>query len=254
MLHHKKRFGQHFLKDDEALEKTLKLLPQDYKGAIVEVGPGGGALTDKLLPYCEQHGNDFIALEIDEEKVNYLHKNHPESKGQIILEDFLETSLPFEEFLIIGNFPYNISTQIIFKMIQWKDHVPYLIGMFQLEVALRLCSEPKRKTYGITSVITQTFYDTELEFTLPPEAFDPPPKVSSAVIKCIRHHRFDIKNPTRYMSFVKSGFAMRRKTLRNNLKGILNGKQLEDEVFNLRAEALSPKRWVELYKEYRGDV
>ncbi len=254
MLNHKKKFGQHFLQDPDALDKIIALIPADYSGAIVEVGPGGGALTQHLLIYAEQHHCDFMALEIDLEKVNYLHKQYPESADKIILQDFLEAPLPYEDFLLIGNFPYNISTQIIFKTIEWKDHIPCLIGMFQLEVAERICSAPRNKSYGITSVITQTFYTTDLDFTLPPEAFDPPPKVSSAVIKCVRRSDAPDINTARYIKWVKAGFAMRRKTLRNNYKGQLTEEQLKDDVFDLRAEALSPDEWVDFYIKYRGDV
>ncbi len=254
MLHHKKKFGQHFLVNDSVLKNIILLIPPDYRGAIVEVGPGAGALTEPLLKYIEKNHNPFIALEIDDEKVNYLHKKYPDQKNKIVLHDFLETELPYEEFLLIGNFPYNISTQILFKMIEWKEHIPCMIGMFQLEVAERICAIPRTKSYGITSVITQTFYTTELAFSLPPEDFDPPPKVSSAVIKCVRTSIHSLHTPSRYIKFVKAGFAMRRKTLRNNFKGILDPEQLQDSVFDKRAEALSPDEWVDMYKKYREDV
>ncbi len=253
MLEKKKKFGQHFLIDDTALEHIMELMPPEYHGPVVEVGPGGGALTERLLPYCLEREMPFMAIEVDESKVQYLQQTYPEHKGQIVQQDFLESAVPFDEFLLIGNFPYNISTQILFRMLEWKEHIPMMIGMFQLEVAERICSQPSHKTYGITSVLTQTFYETDLVFTLGPEAFDPPPKVSSAVIRCTRSDTFCIKNTPRYTKFVKAGFAMRRKTLRNNFKGILSSEQLVDDIFDKRAEALSPADWVELYKKYRHD-
>ncbi len=253
MLSHKKKFGQHFLKDGAAIDEIIALIPADYDGPILEVGPGAGALTAHLLDYCVRRDLPFVAVEIDEEKVQYLQKQYPEHADQFLLTDFLEARAPWERFLLIGNFPYNISTQILFRMIEWKDKIHVMIGMFQLEVAQRICSPHGQKSYGITSVVTQTFYDTEIAFTLPPEAFDPPPQVSSAVIRCIRHHRYDIRHTTRYIKFVKSGFAMRRKTLRNNFKSLLTSEQLTAEVFDLRAEQLSIDDWVSLYHTYRHD-
>ncbi len=253
MLHHKKKFGQHFLRDSAVISDILSLIPEDYNGPILEVGPGGGALTEGLLDYTDSRDLPFLAVEIDEEKVQHLQKIFPEHKDQFLLSDFLDAPAPWDHFLLIGNFPYNISTQILFKMIEWKEKIPLMIGMFQLEVAARICAPHGSKTYGITSVITQTFYDTEIMMTIPAESFDPPPKVNSAVIVCTRQHRYNIQDARRYSKFVKAGFAMRRKTLRNNFKPLLSSEELQNPIFDKRAEQLSVTEWVNLYLQYRHE-
>lgn len=250
-LDRKKKFGQHFLKDEHVLQDIIAIIPVGYAGPILEVGPGGGALTEYLLAYSQEHGNEYLAYEIDDQKVKYLQKKFSEHKDKFRLVDFLQAPRPWEEFLLIGNFPYNISSQILFRMIEWKDSVPMMIGMFQKEVADRIVSAPSRKSYGILSVIVQAFYDADYVMTIGPEAFDPPPKVESAMVLCTSNNdKFRIQDTQRFIKFVKMGFAQRRKTLRNNFKTILPAEDLNDDFFGRRAESLSVEEWVSFYFKY----
>lgn len=234
----KKSLGQHFLKDESICKRIVEALESEPFTQLVEVGPGAGALTKYLLPI---QNIDFKAVELDDEKVPYLELNYPQIKGKIIHKDFLNIDPPFEnEFTVIGNFPYNISTQIVFKVLEWKDQVPTMIGMFQKEVAQRIASKPHTKVYGIMSVLVQAFYEVEYLFDVPPESFNPPPKVMSGVIRLKRKDSVvDMKSEKALFVLVKAAFNQRRKMLRNAVRAQFDEEVLADEIFNKRAEQLS---------------
>lgn len=234
----KKSLGQHFLKDELICKKIVEALDSEPFTQLVEVGPGAGALTKYLLPIKDI---EFRAVELDDEKVPYLELTYPQIKGKIIHRDFLNIDPPFEnQFTVIGNFPYNISTQIVFKVLEWKDQVPTMIGMFQKEVAQRIASKPNTKVYGIMSVLVQAFYEVEYLFDVPPESFNPPPKVMSGVIRLRRKDEVvDMKSEKALFVLVKAAFNQRRKMLRNALRGQFDEAVLADEIFNKRAEQLS---------------
>jgi 16S rRNA (adenine1518-N6/adenine1519-N6)-dimethyltransferase len=234
----KKSLGQHFLKDDSICKKIVEELQLETFTQLLEVGPGAGALTKFLLPI---KNIDFKAVELDDEKVVYLELTYPSIKGKIIHQDFLLIDIPFEnEFTVVGNFPYNISTQIVFKVLEWKQQVPTMIGMFQKEVAQRIASKPNTKVYGIMSVLVQAFYEVEYLFDVPPESFNPPPKVMSGVIRLKRKESVvDMKSEKALFVLVKAAFNQRRKMLRNAVRGLFEEEVLKDEIFNKRAEQLS---------------
>ncbi len=234
----KKSLGQHFLKDENIIRQIVDALGEYQFSRLIEVGPGGGALTKHLLQIADV---DFKAVELDDEKVQFLELTYPSIKGKIIHKDFLEIDPPFEEpFIVIGNFPYNISTQIVFKVLEWKDKVPVMIGMFQKEVAMRIASKPGSKVYGIMSVLVQVFYEVEYLFDVPQDSFNPPPKVMSGVIKFIRKETtVDFKDERSLFSLVKMAFNQRRKTLRNATRSLFDESVLNDDIFNKRAEQLS---------------
>ncbi len=213
-------------------------MQQDVHSPLLEVGPGGGALTKYLL---EIPNTDFKAVELDDEKVQYLTKTYPILADKIIHKDILDMSAPFDgQFTVVGNFPYNISTQIVFKVLEWKTQVPVCIGMFQKEVADRIAAGPGSKVYGITSVLTQAFYTVEYLFDVPPISFNPPPKVMSGVIRMKRRTEFaNIKTEKSLFTLVKLAFNQRRKTLRNATKSIFSAEVLADPIFDKRAEQLS---------------
>ncbi len=243
----KKSLGQHFLTDESMCEKIVAQ-PHYYPQLnLVEVGPGGGAITKYLL---KKEAINYKVIEIDDEKVAYLPTILPDLKGKIIHQDFLEASLPFGEtkFSIIGNFPYNISTQIMFKVYDWKAYVEEVVGMFQKEVAQRIAAGPNSKVYGILSVLMQAFYKVEYLFDVPPTCFNPPPKVMSGVIKLTNlDNPFQITNPERFKKIVKAAFGQRRKTLRNALKGFWPNDDMKGPIFDKRAEQLSVADFVYLY-------
>ena len=234
----KKSLGQHFLTDKTVCERILVQLQQFPMERLVEVGPGAGALTEFIykVPSLE-----FKAIELDTEKVNYLLHTYPELNGKLVNEDFLETAMPFEDsFTLVGNFPYNISTQIVFKVLDWKQNVPMMIGMFQKEVAERIAAKPHSKAYGILSVLAQAFYDVTYLFDVPPSSFNPPPKVDSGVIMFKRKEKFpEMASEKSFYHIVKMAFGQRRKMLRNPLKPYFTPAQLEDPIFTKRAENLS---------------
>jgi 16S rRNA (adenine1518-N6/adenine1519-N6)-dimethyltransferase len=209
------------------------------------VGPGGGALSKYLV---QLPSIDFKAVELDTEKVQFLEHTYPAIKGKIIHQNFLDIKPPFEtQFTVVGNFPYNISTQILFKILEWKDQVPVSIGMFQKEVAERAASKPGNKVYGVLSVLVQAFYNVEYLFDVSPESFTPPPKVVSGVIRLKRRERDpDMKSERAYFNLVKTAFNQRRKTLRNAVKGLFDENELKDELFNKRAEVLSVEEFAAL--------
>ncbi len=241
----KKSLGQHFLKDESVCKKIVASLQEDAFSCLLEVGPGGGALTKYLLPL---QGIDFKAVELDDEKVGYLENTYPMIKGKIIHRSILDIDPPFEaSFTVVGNFPYNISSQILFKVLEWKEQVPVMIGMFQKEVAQRIVSQPGTKVYGILSVLVQVFYEVEYLFDVPPESFTPPPKVMSGVIRLKRKEvPIAVKSEKSLFTLVKAAFNQRRKMLRNALKSLFDDDILKDELFNKRAEQLSIEQFAEL--------
>lgn len=234
----KKSLGQHFLKDEQVCQRIVDALHPVRFRNLIEVGPGGGALTHYLV---DLPGIDFKAVELDEEKIVYLKKTYPQIENNIIHQNFLELQQPFDEhFAVIGNFPYNISTEIVFKLIEWRQHVDGMVGMFQKEVAMRLASKEGSKVYGVTSVLTQAFFDVEYLFDVDPSCFNPPPKVMSGVIRLLpKHSQVVIKDERKLFVLVKTAFNQRRKTLRNAVRSLFDESVLQEDLFNRRAEQLS---------------
>ena len=234
----KKSLGQHFLIDKTVCEKIRAVLLEEPIEQLVEVGPGAGALTEFIYKIPT---HSYKAIELDTEKVNYLLHAYPDLAGKLINEDFLETAIPFEgSFVLVGNFPYNISTQIVFKVLDWKEQVPMMVGMFQKEVAERIAAKPHSKAYGILSVLSQAFYEVTYLFDVPPSAFNPPPKVDSGVIMFKRKAIFPAMSSEKsFYHIVKMAFGQRRKMLRNPLKPYFTSAQLEDPIFTKRAENLT---------------
>ena len=247
----KKFLGQHFLKDLDIARRIADTV-KDYGGMpILEIGPGTGVLTQFLL----SAGHDLTVVEIDRESVAYLRAHFPALDGRILEEDFLKLPLDRifpDRFCVIGNYPYNISSQIFFKVLDYKDRIPCCSGMIQKEVAARMASGPGNKDYGILSVLMQAWYDIEYLFTVSEQVFDPPPKVKSAVIRMTRNHVTDLGCSERlFKQVVKTSFNQRRKTLRNSLKPLL-GKDcplLENELFDKRPEQLSVEQFVALTRD-----
>jgi len=234
----KKSLGQHFLKDENICRRIVEELQKEPFANLLEVGPGGGALTKYLI---QLPGIDFKAVEVDDEKVAYLKNTYPVLSDKIIHQSFLDIEKPFEQhFTVVGNFPYNISTQIVFKILEWKDSVDCMVGMFQKEVALRLAAKEGSKVYGVTSVLTQAYYDVIYLFDVHQNSFNPPPKVMSGVIKLLpRKVPIEIHSDKKFFTLVKAAFNQRRKTLRNAVKPLFDEKELNDEIFNKRAEQLN---------------
>jgi 16S rRNA (adenine1518-N6/adenine1519-N6)-dimethyltransferase len=241
----KKSLGQHFLKDDNICRKIVASLQQHSFTQLLEVGPGGGALTKYLL---ELKNVDFKAVELDDEKVDYLIKTYPALKDKIIHKNFLEIEKPFEgKFTVVGNFPYNISTQILFKILDWKENVECMLGMFQKEVAQRIAAKEGSKVYGVTSVLVQAFFKVEYLFDVNPACFQPPPKVKSGVIRLLPlENKPSMKSEKDFFLLVKTAFNQRRKTLRNAVKELFDAAILKDELFNKRAEQLTVKEFAGL--------
>ena len=241
----KKSLGQHFLKDENIIRKIVAALQERPFTKLVEVGPGGGALTQYLL---EIQDIEFRAVELDDEKVAYLGNTWPILKGKIIHQDFLTIDKPFDgKFTLVGNFPYNISTQILFKSLDWKDDVECIIGMFQKEVAQRVAAKKGSKTYGVISVLLQAFFSIEYLFDVHPGSFNPPPKVESGVIRLLPNTNVPAMRSERdFFLLVKTAFNQRRKTLRNAVKALFDAAILTDELFNKRAEQLSVEEFADL--------
>jgi 16S rRNA (adenine1518-N6/adenine1519-N6)-dimethyltransferase len=246
----KKRLGQHFLTDNNIARKIVNSLSETTP-TVLEIGPGMGILTQFLLPKFD---NNFFVVEIDPEAVNYLRNHYPVLDGKIIADDFLKMNLQTlfpDRFSLIGNFPYNISSQILFRVIECKNQIPEVVGMFQKEVALRIASSPGTKQYGILSVLLQAFYNVEYLFTVDPHVFTPPPKVQSAVIRLERNAVFALEcDEQKFKSLVKTAFNHRRKTLRNSLKTIsfTNG-FTQEAIFDKRPEQLSVAEFISLTNE-----
>ena len=247
----KKFLGQHFLKDMDIARRIAETMI-GYAGVpILEIGPGTGVLTRFLLAA----GHDLTVVEIDRESVAYLRAHFPERANRILEEDFLKLRLDKTfpgRFCVIGNYPYNISSQIFFKVLDYKDLIPCCSGMIQKEVAERMASGPGNKNYGILSVLMQAWYDIEYLFTVPEHVFEPPPKVKSAVIRMTRNKVTDLGcSEQLFKQIVKTSFNQRRKTLRNSLKPIL-GKECplyESPIFDKRPEQLSVDQFISLTKE-----
>jgi 16S rRNA (adenine1518-N6/adenine1519-N6)-dimethyltransferase len=241
----KKSLGQHFLKDEVVCQRIVEVLKTGSFTQLLEVGPGGGALSKYLI---KLEGFDFKLIELDEEKIGYLCKVYPSLEGKIISGSILEIPVPFEgDFTLIGNFPYNISTQIVFRVLEWKDQVSCMIGMFQKEVAVRICSGPGSREYGILSVLTQAYFEVAYLFDVDEDAFNPPPKVKSGVIKMKRTgNPYGIVNHRKFASLVKAAFGQRRKQLRNPLKPYFKPEVLKEDIFTKRAEQLSVADYVGL--------
>src|SRR5579871_2341299 len=234
----KKSLGQHFLHDENICRKIVESIRQNPFHQLLEVGPGAGALTKYLI---ELKDINFKAVELDDEKVDYLINKYPSLKNRIIHQSFLDIEKPFEgKFTVVGNFPYNISSQILFKILEWNDDVECVVGMFQKEVAQRVAAKEGNKTYGVISVLVQAFFDVEYLFEVNEKSFVPPPKVKSAVIRLkpkAQHTRF--KDEKSFFLLVKTAFNQRRKTLRNAVKSLFDENELKNEIFNKRAEQLS---------------
>lgn len=241
----KKYLGQHFLKDKEIARRIAESLPLSTAMPVLEIGPGMGVLTQFLL---ENPLVNLKVVEIDTESVVYLHEHFPTL--EVIEGDFLKMDLDTlynEKFCIIGNYPYNISSQIFFKVLDYKDKIPYVSGMLQKEVAERIASKPGKKAYGILSVFMQAYYDVEYLFTVSEDVFDPPPKVKSAVIRFTRN---EVKvldcDEKLFRTVVKTAFNQRRKTLRNSLKPLVEKENpmFADKIFDKRPEQLDVQSFI----------
>lgn len=249
----KKSLGQHFLIDLDVAGRIAATI-DDYKHLpMLEVGPGMGVLTQFLL----QNGHDLKVVELDGESVEYLNANFPALAGRIIEQDFLKLDLTAAcgegKMVVIGNYPYNISSQILFHVLDYKDQVVCCSGMFQREVAQRIAAGPGSKTYGILSVLLQAWYDIEYLFTVDEHVFNPPPKVKSGVIRLVRNDVTELGCDERlFKSVVKTSFGQRRKTLRNSLRGMIPPVALPtvdeqySELFKRRPEQLGVSDFVEL--------
>jgi 16S rRNA (adenine1518-N6/adenine1519-N6)-dimethyltransferase len=242
----KKNLGQHFLKDPGIAGRIAASLTGEGYSSVLEIGPGMGILTGFLI---ERKFDDFRVIEIDNESVNYLHANFPGLKT-ILSGDFLSMDIDHYysgKLAIIGNFPYNISTQIFFKVLKYREKIVEISGMLQKEVAERICSGPGSKTYGILSVLLQAFYKTEYLFTVSENVFSPPPKVKSGVIRLIRN---DVSNlgcdEDLFLRVVKACFNQRRKTLRNSVRSAFELNRDDYHEFGLRPEQLSVNQFVQL--------
>lgn len=244
----KKHLGQHFLTDKNICKKIADQF-KEHQGCklVLEIGPGMGALTSFLL----ERDLDVHVMEIDTESVEYLNTNFESLKGKVHEMDFLRTDLKQifgeEKFAVVGNFPYNISSQILFKCLDYRNQIPEIMGMFQKEVAVRVAEKPGTKQYGILSVLLQAFYDIEYCFTVDEHVFNPPPKVKSGVIRCTRNDRDQLPcNEKLFIQVVKLSFNQRRKTIRNSVKALLNGQKLDHPYMAERPEQLSVEQFIEL--------
>jgi 16S rRNA (adenine1518-N6/adenine1519-N6)-dimethyltransferase len=239
MVRPKKHLGQHFLKDKNIARNIVALLSMD-SGIACELGPGKGVLTGFLLQ--QPHLRQLVLVEVDRESIDYLNEHFDDERLRIIASDFLKLDLPSaipRPFSLIGNFPYNISSQIFFKVLENREHIPEVVCMIQKEVAERITSPPGNKSYGILSVLLNTWYDIAYGFTVGERVFFPPPKVKSAVIRLTRNDRRQLNcDEVRYHQVVKAAFGQRRKTLRNALRSMLPPGMLQLELLDKRAEQL----------------
>lgn len=242
----KKALGQHFLKDLSVAKAISDSLVLDSRMPVLEIGPGTGVLTQFLL---QNPLFDLTAIELDRESVEYLKINFPNL--HLIYGDFLRLDLddlyPNQKFCIIGNYPYNISSQIFFKVLEHKNSIPYCVGMIQKEVAERIASKPGKKAYGILSVLLQAYYNIEYLFTVDEYVFLPPPKVKSAVIRLTRNNRQSLDcNEELFKIVVKTSFNQRRKQLRNSLQSLIGKEKTANSIFDKRPEQLSVEEFVKL--------
>lgn len=259
----KKALGQHFLKDLSIAQRIADTIeePQLPEGAhrwsrlpVLEVGPGMGVLSKFLI----ESGREVKAVELDRESVEFLHKVFP--KLEVIEGDFLKMDLSGifpADFVLIGNYPYNISSQIFFKVLDYKEKIPVVSGMLQKEVAQRICSKPGSKVYGILSVLLQAWYHCEYLFDVSPGVFSPPPKVTSGVLRLIRNERQELGCDEKlFKTVVKTSFGQRRKTLRNSLASLipLNSALWQDPVLTRRPETLSVEEFIELTNKIKSDA
>lgn len=246
----KKHLGQHFLNDENVARKIADTLSCQGYNKVLEIGPGMGVLTKYLL----EKPIDTYVIEIDIESVEYLNNHYPKLHNHIISKDFLRYDLTEvfgnEPFAIIGNFPYNISSQIVFRALELREQVVEFSGMFQKEVAERICETKGSKTYGILSVLVQAFYNATYLFTVSENVFTPPPKVKSGVLKLTRKKNFHLPCDEKlFFNVVKTAFNQRRKTLRNSLKSIgIPEEKKEEKIFDLRPEQLSVEDFIEITK------
>lgn len=247
----KKHLGQHFLRDESVARDIVDALTWEGYGQVLEIGPGMGVLTKYLI----QEKKNISVVEIDSESVEYLQANYLNLK--IYGEDFLRMDLKKifnnEPVAILGNFPYNISTQIVFKIIEDRTMVPEMVGMFQKEVAERICAKHGSKVYGITSVLAQAYYETEYLFTVDENVFSPPPKVKSGVMRMKRIKTQLEVDERLFFNIVKTAFNQRRKTLRNALKSLnISQHSIDENLLNLRPEQLSVQQFIELTGKISG--
>ena len=252
----KKHLGQHFLKNENIAQQIAESLSGNGYTNVLEIGPGMGVLTKYLL----QKNFTTHVIEIDTESVDYLKAHYLNLADRIISKDFLKINLSDyfgeNQVAIIGNFPYNISSQIVFKALENRAQIPEFSGMFQKEVAERIAEKEGSKTYGILSVLTQAFYDVTYLFTVPPTVFNPPPKVDSGVIKLVRKENYTLPvNEQLFFKIVKTAFQQRRKTLRNSLKTLNLSENLrEDSIFAKRPEQLSVQEFINLTAKIENDA
>ncbi|MFT5437123.1 MAG: 16S rRNA (adenine1518-N6/adenine1519-N6)-dimethyltransferase [Ulvibacter sp.] len=252
----KKHLGQHFLKDEVVAKKIADTLNLNGYTKVLEIGPGTGVLTKYLL----EKDIELVAMDLDRDSISYLEANYLNKNLELLEADFLKYDLSDvfgeNEFAVTGNFPYNISTQIVFKTLENKERIPEFTGMFQKEVALRICAKEGSKTYGILSVLAQAFYEAEYLFTVPPTVFNPPPKVDSGVLRLTRKADFSLDCDEKMLyKVVKTAFQQRRKTLRNSLKSFnLSDKIKEDTIFGQRPEQLSVAQFVALTLKLEEDA
>ena len=239
----KKALGQHFLVDLNIARNIVNALSTDHD-VVIEVGAGMGVLTRYLI---ENQLDKLRVVEIDKESVEFLKKKFPELEGHLVLGDFLKYEMPEGNVAVIGNFPYNISSQIFFQILKYRNNVSECVGMIQKEVAERIAAGPGSKTYGILSVLLQAWYDIEYLFTVHENVFNPPPKVKSAVIRLKRNNVKELGCDEKlFVTVVKQAFNQRRKTLRNSLRSMIPAEIIDNEIFNKRPEQLSVQEFVEL--------
>ncbi len=252
----KKHLGQHFLTDENIAKKIADTLQLEGYDIVLEIGPGMGVLTKYLL----EKDIETYVIEIDTESVEYLNAHYPKLHGKIISKDFLKYNLNEvlneKPFALIGNYPYNISSQIVFKCLEMRNQIPEFSGMFQKEVAERICEKKGSKTYGILSVLAQAFYDVDYLFTVHENVFNPPPKVKSGVMRMKRKENFQLPCDEKlFFNVVKTAFQQRRKTLRNSLKSFaLSDNLKEDTIFDLRPEQLSVEQFIDLTQKIEANA
>lgn len=252
----KKHLGQHFLTDENIAKKIADTLQLEGYDLVLEIGPGMGVLTKYLL----EKDIETYVIEIDTESVEYLNSHYPKLHGKIISKDFLKYNLNEvfngKPFALIGNYPYNISSQIVFKCLEMRNQIPEFSGMFQKEVAERICEKKGSKTYGILSVLAQAFYEVDYLFTVHENVFNPPPKVKSGVMRMKRKENFQLPCDEKlFFTVVKTAFQQRRKTLRNSLKSFaLSDNLKEDTIFDLRPEQLSVEQFIDLTQKIEANA
>ena len=242
----KKALGQHFLVDLNIARNIVNALSTDHD-VVIEVGAGMGVLTQYLI---ENQLEKLQVVEIDKESVEFLKKKFPELEGHLTLGDFLKYDMTGGDVAVIGNFPYNISSQIFFQILKYRNNVSECVGMIQKEVAERIAAGPGSKTYGILSVLLQAWYNIEYLFTVHENVFNPPPKVKSAVIRLKRNNVKELGCDEKlFVTVVKQAFNQRRKTLRNSLRSMIPAEIIDNEIFNKRPEQLSVQEFVELTRQ-----